>query len=315
MRAAVVDRYGAPEVVRVAEVPRPVPRADQVLVRVRAVAVTSGDARIRAARFPAGFGVFARLAFGVLRPRNPVLGGSFSGVVEAVGARVAGFAPGDDVCGMTGMRLGAHAEYVAVAGAKVVRKPPEVSHEEAAGLLFGGSTSLHYLRDKGKVRAGRTVLVIGASGALGTNAVQLAKHFGAVVTGVTSTANAQLVHDLGADRVLDYTTGALDRTRDRFDVVMDTVGTLSIKSGRRLLADGGTLLLPVAGLGDTIRARGDVAAGPAPERPEAFEFLLDLAARSALTVVLDQVHDLADITAAHRRVDSGRKVGNVVVRP
>ncbi|XVV00325.1 NAD(P)-dependent alcohol dehydrogenase [Actinosynnema sp. CA-248983] len=315
MRAAVVDRYGPPEVVRVAEVPRPAPRADQVLVRVAAVAVTSGDARIRAARFPSGFGLFARLAFGVSKPRRPVLGGSFSGVVEAVGARVEGFAPGDAVCGMTGVGLGAHAEYVAVAAAKIVHKPAEVTHEDAAGLLFGGSTALFFLRDKGSVRAGKTVLVNGASGAIGTNAVQLAKHFGAVVTGVTSAANAQLVEDLGADRVIDYTTGELDRTPDRFDIVLDTVGTLSIKSGRRLLTDGGTLLLAVAGLGDTIRARGDVAAGAAPERTADFEFLLGLAARSALTVVIDESHDLADIAAAHRRVDSGRKVGNIVVRP
>lgn len=315
MRAAVVDRYGAPEVVRVAEVPRPVPRADEVLVRVRAVAVTSGDARIRAARFPAGFGMFGRLAFGVVRPRKPVLGGSFSGVVEGVGARVTGFAPGDEVCGMTGVRLGAHAEYVAVAGAKLVRKPAEVSHEDAAGLLFGGSTALHFLRTKGSVGEGKTVLVNGASGAIGTNAVQLAKHFGAVVTGVTSAANAQLVKDLGADRVIDYTTGELDRTRDRFDIVLDTVGALTIKAGRRLLNDGGILLLAVAGLADTIRARGDVAAGAVPERTEDFEFLLDLAARSGLTVVIDESHDLADIAAAHRRVDSGRKVGNIIVRP
>ncbi|NUT98334.1 MAG: NAD(P)-dependent alcohol dehydrogenase, partial [Saccharothrix sp.] len=181
MRAAVVDRYGAPEVVRVAEVPRPEPRAGEVVVRVRAVAVTSGDARIRAARFPRGFGVAGRLALGLRGPRRPVLGGSFSGeVVEG-----AGFAPGDEVCGMSGVRLGAHAEYAAVPAAKLVRKPAGVSHEDAAGLLFGGSTALCLLRDKGAIKAGHRVLVNGASGAIGTNAVQLAKHFGAEVTAVT----------------------------------------------------------------------------------------------------------------------------------
>ncbi|MFI9815622.1 NAD(P)-dependent alcohol dehydrogenase [Saccharothrix variisporea] len=311
MRAAVVDRYGAPEVVRVVEVPRPEPRAGEVLVRVRAVAVTAGDARIRAARFPAGFGVVGRLAVGLRGPRRPVLGGSFSGEVVAG----EGFAPGEDVCGMAGVRLGAHAEYAAVPAAKLVRKPTGVSHEDAAGLLFGGSTALFFLRDKGSVKAGDKVLVNGASGAIGTNAVQLAKHFGAEVTAVTSARNAELVRSLGADHVLDYTTGALDRTTDRYDLVLDTVGTLSIKSGRRLLTDDGTLLLAVATLADTLRARGNVVAGVAPERPEAFAFLLDLVAKSALRVVVDDVHDLSDIVRAHHRVDSGRKVGNVIVRP
>ncbi|MEJ2857116.1 MULTISPECIES: NAD(P)-dependent alcohol dehydrogenase [unclassified Saccharothrix] len=311
MRAAVVDRYGAPEVVRVVEVPMPKPRAGEVVVRVRAVAVTSGDARIRAARFPSGFGVLGRLALGVRGPRRPVLGGSFSGEVVAGD----GFAPGDEVCGMSGVRLGAHAEYAAVPAAKLVRKPAGVSHEDAAGVLFGGATALFSLRDKGSIRAGHKVLVNGASGAIGTNAVQLAKHFGAEVTAVTSARNAELATSLGADHVLDYTTGVLDRTTDRYDLVLDAVGTLGVKSGRRLLTADGTLLLAVASLVDNVRARGNVVAVVAPERPEGFTFLLDLVEKSALRVVLDEVLDLSDIVRAHQRVDSGRKVGNVIVRP
>ncbi|MFJ7068210.1 NAD(P)-dependent alcohol dehydrogenase [Streptomyces sp. NPDC101115] len=315
MQAAVVNRYGAPDVVGIREVPRPAPRGDEVLVRVRAAAVTSADSRIRGARFPAGFGPFARLAFGVFRPRRTVLGSAFSGEVVSVGAHVRDLAPGDEVCGMTGMRLGAHAEYVAVPARKLARKPSAVSHEDAAGLLFGGSTALFFLRDKASVGPGMSVCVNGASGAVGTNAVQLAKHFGATVTGVTSTANAGLVADLGAARVIDHTRDGLAGVTERFDVVLDAVGNLSIASGRRLLNPGGVLLLAVADLGDTIRARGKVVAGPAPERVANFEFLLGLAAEGTLRVVIDRIHELSDIAEAHRRVDTGRKVGNVVVRP
>ena len=315
MRAAVLDRYGAPEVVRVAEVPRPEPRAGEVLVRVTAAAVTAADSRIRGARFPRGFGVLARLVFGVRRPRRPVLGGVFSGVVEAVGSRVTGFTVGDEVCGMTGARLGTHAQYVAVPAKKVARKPAGVTHEQAAGVLFGGSTALYCLRDRASVGPGRSVLVNGASGAIGTSAVQLAKHFGARVTGVTSAGNAALVTDLGADRVIDYTSTPLADVTDRFDVVLDAVGTLSPTSGRRLLTDDGVLLLVVATLGENLRARGNVKAGVTPERVQDFDLLLRLVAAGDLTVVVDRVYDLDDIAAAHRRVDSGHKVGNVLIRP
>lgn len=315
MRAAVIHRYGAPEVVRVAEVPRPEPRSDEVLVRVEAAAVTSADSRIRGARFPSGFGFLARLAFGVVRPRRPILGSTFSGVVEAVGSRVGELGPGDEVCGMTGTRLAAHAEYLAVAAHRLARTPSGVTHDDAAGLLFGATTALFFLRDKAKVGPGTSVLVNGASGAIGTNAVQLARHFGATVTGVTSARNAALVTDLGADRVIDYADGGLTATADRFDVVLDAVGNLSIASGRRLLRPGGVLLLAVAGLGETIRARGDVVAGAAPERVEDFELLLRLLADGEITVVHDRGYALDDIGDAHRRVDSGRKRGNVIVHP
>lgn len=315
MRAAVFDRYGGPEVVHVADVPRPRPRADEVLVRVHAAAVTSGDARIRGARFPKGFGPGARLVFGVFRPRRRVLGSACSGVVEAVGTKVTAYAPGDEVCGMVGARMGAHAEYLAVAAKRLARKPAAVSHDDAAGLLFGGSAALCFLRDKGKVAPGMSVLVNGASGAIGTNAVQLARYFGATVTGVTSGAHAALVTGLGAERVIDYTKDALASITERFDLVLDTVGNMSIEAGRRLLTEQGVLLLAVADLWQTLRARGNVAAGVAPERAADFDLLLRLVADGVITVVLDQTFELDGIAEAHRRVDTGHKVGNVVVRP
>lgn len=315
MRAAVFERYGAPELVHVTEVPRPEPRAGEVLVRVRAAAVTSADARIRAARFPRGFGLLARLMFGLSRPRRPILGNAFSGVVEALGAKVAGLVPGDEVCGMTGMAMGAHAGYVALAATKLARKPAAVSHDDAAGLLFGGTTALYFLRDRAAVGPGMSVLVNGASGAVGTNAVQLAVHFGATVTGVTSGANAALVTRLGAANIIDYTSTRLASIDERFDVVFDTVGNLSIDAGRRLLHPNGQLLLAVAGLAETIRARGNVIAGTAPERVADIDRLLGLVADGRLAVVHDRSFDLSDIVQAHRLVDSGRKRGNVIVRP
>lgn len=315
MKAAVIDRYGAPEVVRVVDVPTPSPRPDEVLVRVVATAVTTGDARIRGARFPPGFAPFARLAFGVRRPRKRVLGSAFSGIVEAVGANTTGLAVGDEVCGMTGARGGAHAEYVAVWADRLARKPSAVTHEDAAGLLFGGTTALVFLRDKGRVGRGASVLVNGASGAVGTNAVQLARHLGATVTAVTSAANAELVAGLGADRVIDYTRHRVSEENERFDVVMDVVGTLPLAVGRGLLTDDGVFLVVVSSLGTQLRARGRVKAGGAPERAEDFAHLLQLVERGDLTVVVEAVHDLDDIADAYRRVDSGRKVGNVVVRP
>jgi NADPH:quinone reductase-like Zn-dependent oxidoreductase len=308
-----VEQYGPPELVGVREVPAPSPAKGRVLVRVRAAAVTSADGRIRAARFPRGFGQVARLAFGVRRPRRPVLGGVFSGVVEEVGPGVEGIAVGDEVCGMTGARLGTHAELVAARADRLVVKPSAVTHEDAAAVLFGGTTALHFLRDR--VRPGQRVLVNGASGAIGTAAVQLARRAGGQVTGVCSAANADLVRDLGAESVLDYARTPLASVTERWDVVLDTVGNVSTPLGRSLLAPGGVLLLAVADLGQTLRARGDVFAGPAPERPEDFTTLLDLVAAGDLRVVVSRTLPLDDIVEAHRLVDSGRKVGNVVVTP
>jgi len=314
MKAAVHRSYGAPDVIRIEEVPAPTPGAKQVLVRVHATAVTAADARIRAAHFPRGYALIARLLFGLRRPRRQILGGVASGVVEAVGARVEGFAVGDEVCGTTGMSLGCHAELAALPAKKLVHRPVAVSHEQAAGLLFGGSTALHFLRDVAHVRPGQTVLVNGASGAVGTNAVQLAKHFGAEVTAVASAANATLLKELGADHMVDYALTPLAGLTEKFDVVLDNVGNIGIDAGRRLLTDEGVMLLVVGTLGEALRARGNVRGGPSPERAESFTTLLDLVADGTLTVVNQHVLGLDDIARAHEIVDSGRKVGNIVIK-
>ncbi|MFD1718344.1 NAD(P)-dependent alcohol dehydrogenase [Georgenia deserti] len=315
MRAAVVSRYGPPESVRVLDRPEPRPGKGEVVVRMRATAVTAGDARIRAGRFPPGFGVVARLGFGIRGPRRDVLGAAVSGVVERVGPGVTGLQPGDAVCAMTGARFGCHADLVVVPASRLVRRPAGVSDSDAAGVLFGGTTALYFLRDKARLSSGKRVLVNGASGAVGSNAVQLAAHAGAVVTAVTSGPNADLVRQLGAAEVIDHTRTDVRELGQRFDVVMDAVGTIPIAAGRAMLTDAGVLLLVVGGLGEFVRARGQVIAGSAPERVEDVEELLRLVAAGTLRVVVDSTYDLADIARAHARVDTGHKVGNVIVRP
>lgn len=315
MRAAVVTGYGPPDVVRVVEVVDPVPGAGEVLVRVEAVAVTAGDARIRGARFPRGFGLPARLGLGWTRPRRPVLGAALSGVVVAVGRGVDDLAPGDEVCAMNGTRMGGHAELVVVARERLVRLPVGVSHRTAAAILFGGTTALHFLRDRGRLRPGARVLVVGAGGAVGTSAVQVARALGGRVTAVTAAANEALVRGLGADAVLDRATTGVTTLDERFDLVLDAVGTLTPRTGRRLLVPDGRLLLVAADLLQTLQAVGRVRAGPAPERPADVETLLGWAADGSLAGVVDAEHPLDDVVAAHARVDSGRKVGNVLLLP
>ncbi|WP_405217652.1 NAD(P)-dependent alcohol dehydrogenase [Agrococcus sp. Ld7] len=315
MRAVIVDRYGPPAVARITELPSPVPRPDQVLVRVAAAAVTSGDARIRAASFPAGMSLPGRLALGVRGPRNRVLGIVVSGTVAAVGQAVTAFAVGDEVAGMTGARMGTHAELVAVEAKRLVRKPGGIPHDAAAAAIFGGATALHFLHAVADLLPGQDVLVIGASGAVGTSAVQLARIAGGRVTGVASDRNVALLHRLGVDEHVDYGTTDPVSLGQRFDVIIDAVGTLTPASARALVREGGTAVLAAASLWQMLQARGPVKVGPAPGSPALVERLLPLLERGELDPVIQQTLPLADIAEAYRIVDSGRKVGNIVVRP
>jgi NADPH:quinone reductase-like Zn-dependent oxidoreductase len=282
---------------------------------VAAAAVTSGDARLRGGRFPKGFGLLARLAVGLRGPRREVLGLALSGTVERVGPGVDGFAVGDEVAGMTGMRMGAHAELAAVPVTSLVPRPAAVSHAQAAGVLFGGTTALYFLRDRAGIRPGQTVLMNGASGAVGFSAVQLAKLAGAEVTAVTSARNTDLVTRLGADHVVDHTRTPVTALPGPYDIVFDAVGNISRTDGLRLLAPDGSLILAVGSLLDTLRARGRVIAGPAPERAEDIAHLLQLAASGRLDPLTEVLGGLDAVPEAHRRIDTGHKVGNLVVLP
>lgn len=315
MKAAVYREYGVPSVVSVEDVARPVPGSGKVLVRVYATTVNSGDARLRASNFPLGFAVIGRLIFGVRRPRNPILGGVFSGVVEAVGEGVTDFAVGDEVAGMNGAAMGCHAQYVVIAAKRLARKPAAVSHRDAAAALFGGTTAMTFVRDKAHVTQGTTVLVNGAAGAVGLAAVQLARHLGAVVTGICSSAKAGIVRDAGATHVIDYTGTPLSSLTDRFDVVIDTVGNLGLEGGRRLLAPSGRLCLVATDLPTTLRARGNAVAGTAVESAAAFTDVLALVESGEMKPVIADVLPLERIHDAYAQVDSGHKTGNIVIEP
>lgn len=320
MRAAVVTRYGAPDVLALREVARPTPGPRDLLIRIKAATVSSGDARVRARRVPEGMGLLVRLALGWSGPRQPILGTECAGVVEAVGAGVTRFRVGDAVVAFMGAAMGAHAGYLCVReDGAVAPKPEALSWDEASALLFGGTTALHYLR-AARLKPGERVLVLGASGAVGVAAVQLARHDGAEVTAVCSVANASLVTELGAARVIDYHAEDFTRGDARWDVVMDCVGATDYARCRRVLAPGGRLLRVVCGLGGQLAAPWQgrlsghrVIAGVAAERPEDVRRLVELARDGVYRAVIDASMPLSRIAEAHARVDTGHKRGSVVV--
>ena len=321
MRAAVCRRFGGPEVVRIQQRPKPTPRADEVLVKVHAGTVSAADHRARSKDVPKGVGLLSALTLGFLRPRIPVLGMDIAGVVEAVGADVTGFAPGDEVIAMLGAVFGGHAEYVCVAqDGAVTAKPSNMSFDEAVTLVFGGITARAFL-NAAPLSAGSRVLVNGASGAVGTAAVQLAKQAGAQVTAVCSGRNADLVSSLGADRVIDYTRTDFLSEATTYDIVVDCVGNAPFERAERLIGRGGTLLLVVANLRGLLlasrrsrRSGKRVVTSPGPFRAADLRLLVRLAEAGRYRAVVDRTFELDDIVAAHRYVDTGRKRGSVVVR-
>ena len=330
MRAAVIGRFGGPEVVHVAEVSRPEPGPGELLVRVRASTVSIADHRLRSRRVPRGLGVVVGPVIGWFRPRKPVLGMEAAGVVERVGEGVTRFAPGDEVIVMRGAGMGCHAEFVVIdAEGDVAPKPANLSFDEAAAIVFGGHTAMRYL-DGVTIGPGSRVLVNGASGAVGTAVAQLAAARGAYVTAVTSGRNAALVRSLGASEVVDYTredfaagagSGASGSGGPRYDVIVECVGNAPFARVAHLLRPGGTLLLVIADLW------GMLAAGMQARRSglvvdhrggrmgrEGMERLTALAESGVLRPVIDRTFDLDEIVEAHRYVDTGRKRGSVVLR-
>jgi NADPH:quinone reductase-like Zn-dependent oxidoreductase len=315
MNAAVVDAYGPPEVVRIDRRPRPRATGSDVVVEVAAASVNSGDARIRGARFPAGFGVPARIALGLRGPRRPVLGVALSGRVVEVGSKTTDLRPGDRVCGMTDMRMGAHAEFTAIPEQRLVRIPDEVSDEDAAAVLFGGTTALWFLRDRARLSPGERILVIGGAGAVGTHAVQIARSLGAEVTATASGAHQALLAGLGAHHAVDRMAVRLSDLPGPYDVVLDTVGALRPSTAAPLLSPNGRVILAAATLGETIVKRPRVITGTAGAGRELVGDLLDGILNGTLTPVIEATLPLERIAEAHARVDSGHKVGSILVRP
>ncbi len=316
MRAAIYEEYGGPEVVRVGEVPTPTPSAGEVLVRVRATTVSSGDWRMRAREVPEGFGLIAPIFFG-RRPKRKVLGTELAGVIEAVGAGVTKWQVGDEVFAFPGAKMGAHAEYVVIPeNGGIAPKPSNLSYEEAAALSFGGSTALSFIEKGGGIRQGERVLVVGASGAVGSAMVQLAKHYGAEVTGVCSGDNVDVVRSLDADHVIDYTKEDFASRGRIYDVIVDTVGSAPIAKAKQCLAPGGRMLMVFGTLGDLLRSATSkrIVAGPASEDPKYVPMLAELGQAGKFKPLIDSIYPFEAIVEAHRRVDSHHKRGSVVVR-
>jgi NADPH:quinone reductase-like Zn-dependent oxidoreductase len=326
VRAYTYDRFGPPEVLQSRELPKPVPGDHEVLVRIRATTVTAGDWRVRSLEVPRGFGLLSRLALGLSRPRQPILGTELSGEIEAVGKSVTQFQVGDPVFGFTGTRMGCHVEYRCLPeeghGRKdeaVALKPANLSHEEAAALSFGGTTALSFFR-KAKLQRGEKVLVVGASGGVGTAAIQLARHLGARVTGVCSAANLELVRSIGADRVIDYAKEDFTRNGERYDVIVDTAGTAPFSRCEGSLTDGGRLLVVLGTLPEMLRApwvsltsTKKIIGGVASWGVEDLRLLASLAEAGHYKPVIDRRYRFDEMVEAHRHVDAGHKRGNVVV--
>lgn len=315
MKAAVYEQYGRPEVLRITQVETPQPDENEVLVRIHATAVNSGDVRMRKAD------PFAmRFVFGLIKPRVHILGGVFSGRVEAVGKKVTRYQPGDEVFGSTDMKFGAYAEYKSFPqdGAFAI-KPKILSYTEAAVIPFGGSTALYFLR-KANIKPGQKVLIYGASGAVGTAAVQLAKSFGAEVTGVCSTGNISLVKSLGADHVFDYTVPNWMDQSGTYDVIYDTVNKMSVRRSLRKLKSKGTLILGSAMLSEMISGAvlgrwfgNKVVFGVTKQTADDIRYLADLVERGQMKPVMDKTYAIEDIAAAHAYVDMGHKKGNIAI--
>ncbi len=303
MRAVVCTRYGPPEVLLVEEIPTPAPRKNEVRIRISATAVTSSDCYLRGLRLSPAYRIMARLAIGWNGPRQPVLGMVLSGEVDSVGPSAKSFEVGERVFGFNRHLFGTYAQYVCwPEDGLLAPRPANLTHEESAAIPYGGLLALHFLR-KADVRAGQSVLVFGASGAVGTSAVQLARHLGAEVTGVCSTANVDLVASLGATTVIDYTSEDFTDRAERYDLIFDAVGkrksAATLRRCRQALAPGGACV--------------SVDDGTPKLRREDLVLLGELATKGEIRPVIDRTYALDDIVDAHRYVDNGHKRGNVVI--
>lgn len=301
MKAIVCTGYGVPEVLQLAEINKPVPKDHEVLVKIHATTVSAGDIRVRAFNSPPLFWLPMRMVLGFRKPRNPILGVELSGEVEEAGKSVTRYKKGDPVFALTGMKFGAYAQYVCISeNGLLARKPDNASHEEAAAIPFGGTSALYFLR-KGNISRGQSVLIYGASGSVGSAAVQLAKHFGAEVTGVSGTANRELVQSLGADHIIDYTAEDFTESGKRYDLVFDAVGKSSKAKCRQVLNPGGKFV--------TVDGQG-----MAKVRSEDMRLLKELVETEKLKPVIDRRYPLEQIPDAHRYAERGHKKGNVVIQ-
>ena len=322
MKAIVHTEYGPPDELQLKEVEKPVPKQDEVLIKIHATTVTTSDCNIRNFTFvPKLFVLPSRLQFGFLKPKTKILGLDLAGEIEAAGKAVKRFREGDQVFGTAEPTLGAHAEYICIPEEGVLaHKPANTTWEEAASIPLAGNTALYFIRDQGNIQAGQRVLISGASGGIGTFAVQLAKYFGAEVTGVCSTTNVEMVRSLGADQVIDYTKEDFTKSNETYHVIFNVVGKLSYSQCKSSLSKQGIYLatLPTAAtllymLGTSMVGDKKVRNGAASPRLENLLFLKELTEAGKLKSVIDRSYPLEQTAEAFRYVENGHKKGNVVI--
>lgn len=295
MKAIVCEGYGSSDLLKIKESPIPTVKPNELLIKIKATTVASGDCVVKNAANP-----FVKIAFELTRPRNPILGTDLAGVVEQVGKNVGTYKIGDRVIASTGMKFGCHAEYISLNEKKVITVIPEnLSYEEAVTLAFGGTAALHYLK-KVAINKQTKILIYGASGAVGSSSIQLAKYFGAEVTGVCSAKNRKMVMSLGADHVLDYTTDDLKMNLEKYDYVFDAVGKTAKKDWQNALKDEGNFATIAKGL---VRASSSDLSR-----------LVELAGNGQIKPVVDRIYQMSQIKEAYTYVESGRKKGNVVIK-
>ncbi|MEJ2636705.1 MAG: NAD(P)-dependent alcohol dehydrogenase [Calditrichia bacterium] len=321
MRAAVYNRYGSPEVLELREIEKPIPKDNEVLIKIYAATVTAVDNIFRR-----GDQFFARMATGVTKPKVPILGSDLAGEIEAVGKDVKLFKTGDQVFGDSGAATGTHAEYICLPETgPLALKPAGMTFEDATAIPYGGLTALPFLRDKAKIQEGQRVLVNGASGAVGSMAVQLSRNFGAEVTAVCSSANAELVKSLGADNVIDYKLEDFTQNTSAYDIIFDTIGKSSFSRCKRSLRPGGIYLTTVltmkillqmlrtSKMGSKKAVIAFTGLRPAAEKAKDLAFLKEIIDSGKLKPVIDRSFSLDQIAEAHRYVDQGHKKGNVII--
>jgi NADPH:quinone reductase-like Zn-dependent oxidoreductase len=321
MKAIICTKYGPPEVLQLKEVEKPIPTDNEVLIKILATTVTIADSRVRGFNVPLSFWLPARIALGWRKPNKDILGVELAGKIESIGKDVKQFKKGDTVFAFPGHNsFGCYAEYKCMAEDGVIAiKPDNVTFEEAAAISFGGGTALHFMREA-KIQKGQKVLIYGASGSVGTYAVQIAKYFGAEVTGVCSTTNLKLVKSLGADMVIDYTKENFTKNSETYDVIFDAVGKSPFSGCIKALKKEGVYLHAVATPALSLRMRWTsmitnkkIIGGTLNPKAEDLIFLKELVEMGKIKPVIDRTYPFQEIAEAHRYVDQGHKKGNVVI--
>jgi NADPH:quinone reductase-like Zn-dependent oxidoreductase len=302
MKAVICTKYGTPEVLQIQEVSKPIPKDRQILVKIVATAVNSGDVKVRRLDVKGFVKVIMRLVLGISKPRKPILGTVFSGVVESKGNKVSTFKVGDKVFGMTGFKFGTYSEYIAVnQDSHVLEMPENATYEEAVAILFGGQTAIHFLR-KARIteKPNPKILIIGATGSVGTAAIQVAKHYHAQITAVCSSKGHQLVAELGVNHIVHYDKEDFTRRTEKFDIIFDAIGKYSKNQCKNLFNKKGIYV--------------SVNLGYASENIQQLKLLKELFEKGDYIATIDKTFTMAGIVEAHRYVDTERKKGNVVLK-